>query len=227
MTAMAVAGRGNYYFVEHTSDLADIFGRELASLGDTVATDARLELTPAPGVTIEDAYGYRVDRDGGVVRVPIADLRTGESRKVVVDVRVDALAPGAMNLIDAKLVWRPVGEHQERSIDQQVAVTISDDAAAVAASRDATAERGVQEVELAKAVDQATDAYQHGDADKAKQILQAKTEQAAAEAQTLGDDGLLNTAKNVRTQADAAFAAPAGSGEGEKTARNMSYHLSR
>lgn len=231
MTAMAVAGRGNYYFVENTDDLASIFGRELDSLGDTVAVDARLELTPAPGVSIEDAYGYRVTRDGGVVRVPIADLRAGEARKVVVDLRVDATAPGAMDLVKARLVWRPVGEHQERFVDQQVSVAISDDAAQVAASQDGIAVRGVQEAELAKAVDQATEAYQNGDADKAKEILQTQATKGAAAAAVIGDGELKQTIDRVHREADDAFAAPPSSGAGasraQKNARDMAYHLAR
>jgi Ca-activated chloride channel family protein len=230
MTNIAVAGRGNYYFVENSSDLSRIFEQELGSLGETFAVDARLEVTPAPGVEVVDAYGYRVARDGGVISVPIADLRAGDSRKVVLQLRVDAARAGDMDLVTTEMKWREVGQHQGRIAKGAVRVVVSDDATAVAGSRDGAAARGVQEAQLANAIDQATEAYEQGDAQRAQQILEVQAAAGAATARDLDDAELEKKIETVRKSASGEFAAPAkgdGGRRASKNTRNLSYDLAR
>ncbi|MEJ7597496.1 MAG: VWA domain-containing protein [Kofleriaceae bacterium] len=102
MTNLAAVGHGNYYFVEDTQDLAMMFGREIESIARTVASDVKLVVTDGAGVTIEEAYGYPLTRTGEAVVVPIADLRAGETRKVVLRVSTHPrrVAP------TVKLGWR-------------------------------------------------------------------------------------------------------------------------
>jgi len=64
MRRLAEVGRGSYYFVEDTVALSAMFSRELGSLSRTVASDVRLVATVAPGVRIEEAYGYPMTRAG-------------------------------------------------------------------------------------------------------------------------------------------------------------------
>jgi Ca-activated chloride channel family protein len=230
MSEMAVAGRGNYYFVEQFADLATMFDQELASLGETVAVDTRLELVPAAGVTIVEAYGYRIERKDGTTIVPIADLRAGESRKVVVRVRVTADRAGELDLVSTRLAWRPVGAHQLRVIDSRLAVTVTDDAAAVERSTIAAAERQVQEAQMANAIDQATEAYELGDTSRANQILEGRARAAAEAAAAIGDADLGRRLDDVKQKASQNFAVPARGAAGSratKANRNLSYELAR
>lgn len=231
MAEMAVAGRGNYYFVEDTADLATMFDQELGSLGETVAVDTRVELVPAAGVAIVEAYGYRIEkRSDGTTIVPIADLRAGESRKVVVRVRVTADRAGRLDLVATTLRWRPVGAHQLRVIDSRLAVTVTDDAAAVQRSTVADAERHVQEAQMAAAIDQATEAYELGDVKKATEILEGRGRAAAEAAAAIGDADLGRRLDDVKQKASQNFAAPARGAAGSRATkenRNLSYGLAR
>jgi len=230
MTEMAIAGRGNYYFVERTGDLASIFERELGSLGETVAVGARVELTPAPGVEIVEAYGYRLERGAGGVVVPVADLRAGETRKVVVRVRVQSDAAGARELVAASLHWRPTGAHQERIARTTVAVNVTDDVAAAGRSRVAEAERQVQEARMARALDEATEAYVRGDVARADAIVTQQAAEASAAASAIGDGDLAGRMQKVHEDAKDNFATPASAGgtrKGAKANRDLSYGLAR
>ncbi|HEX8111609.1 MAG TPA: VWA domain-containing protein, partial [Kofleriaceae bacterium] len=110
MRRLAEVGRGNYYFVEDTVALSAMFGHELATTSQTVASDIFLSVTSRPGIRVEDAYGYPLTRlADGVVRVPVADLRAGEVRKIVLRIRVAAGHTGALDLADLRLDWRRVG----------------------------------------------------------------------------------------------------------------------
>jgi len=230
MTEMAVAGRGNYYFVEEFGDLATMFDQELGSLGETVAIDTRLELEPAAGVDIVEVYGYRTSREDGVVIVPIADLRAGESRKVVARVRVHADRAGARDLLASRLSWRPVGEARPRTIDSRVAVLVTDDAAAVGKSTVIAAERQIQEARMASAIDEATAAYELGDVQRANEILEGRAAQAAEAAAAIDDRELGRRLDDARREASGNLAAPprgAAGSRATKQNRNLSYDLSR
>ena len=102
MMRIAEVGRGNYYYVRDTGFLDAAFDREIAGLAETVATDVRLTVQAAPGVQIEQVLGHAVAAAGDAVSIPIADLRAGEPRSVVLRVRGDRAPCGVV----ASLSWR-------------------------------------------------------------------------------------------------------------------------
>jgi Ca-activated chloride channel family protein len=104
MAAIAVAGRGNYHFVENAADLGAMFIAELGSLGETVLTHANLRVEPADGVELLDVIGYELDRDGSAIEIPVADLRRGEHTKVVLRIRATVRSETVKEL--ATVTWR-------------------------------------------------------------------------------------------------------------------------
>ena len=66
LEAMARAGDGNYYYVESPTQLPDLYRAELHGLMATVGRAVRLEIEPAPGVTVADVLNdYDRDPEGG------------------------------------------------------------------------------------------------------------------------------------------------------------------
>jgi Ca-activated chloride channel homolog len=231
MTDIAVAGRGNYWFVERTADLVTIFDRELGSIGATVAAGARLLVTPAAGVEVVEAYGYRTERQSDGVLVPIADLRAGETRKVVLRVRVQSEAPGARDLLAARLTWRPVGATREETLAAAVRVDVTDDAAAVGASTLIAADRQVLEATTAAAIEEASEAFEAGDVARARQILHVQAETAAAAPAARADKVLEGKIRGATEKADGYFKkAPATTGGTQKAlkaSRKDAHDLAR
>jgi len=82
MTAMADAGTGNYYFVHHTEDLANVFAREFDAARGTVASGLAIHVRPAPGVRVTDAAGYPLESQGGEVVVRPGSLFAGQERRI-------------------------------------------------------------------------------------------------------------------------------------------------
>ena len=164
MTRIADVGRGRYYFVEDTAQLGTMFERELAALSDTVATDARLVITDAAGV-IEDAYGYPVIREGNQVIVPIADLRDGEKRKVVLRASVDATRTGKLTVAHFALHWRRVSDGAFDQARTRLDTKIVRSAARVQATIDRAAVNIVEQARTARILEHATTVYEtHGQA---------------------------------------------------------------
>ena len=186
MRRLAEVGRGNYYFVEDTVALSTLFGHELATLSQTVAADLQLRVTERPGVRVEDAYGYPLTRTAGGVVVPVADLREGEVRKIVLRVRVSAARPGALALADLALDWRWVAAGGSGTARAVASVDVVDDPAAVAASVDPAAMRAIEQALSARAIEEAAAAYDRGGLPAAQQVLDRRSQAVRANAAYLG-----------------------------------------
>jgi hypothetical protein len=182
MMRIAEVGRGNYYFVEDTRTLAAIFERELGGLTETVASSVRLVLADAPGVRIDEAFGYPMVRTGSSVIVPIADLRAGESRKVVFRVTVTPASNGPMVISQVNLGWRRVSDGVQRAAHVTAQVDVVDDAAAVASSVDRPATQAVEEALSAKALQDATIVFEAQGADAANRVLEQRMQAVRANA---------------------------------------------
>ncbi|MCE9573652.1 MAG: VWA domain-containing protein [Deltaproteobacteria bacterium] len=232
MVDLATVGRGNYYFAERVADLGQIFDRELGSLGQTVASDATLTIDPAPGVDILEAYGYRTDRVGtgtGVV-VPIADLRAGETRKVVIRVRVTASEAGTIELAKVGMQFRPRDAHQMMSLSTTAVAEVTTERRVVEQGLDREVVRQVEVARTARALEQATAAYEDGKDDEARAILQQRAAEGQAQSDAIGDPALGQQIQDITAHTSTGFAAaPAARGDdgrrAVKATRQQVYEL--
>jgi Ca-activated chloride channel family protein len=170
MMRLADVGHGNYYFVEDTARLADMFGRELTGLATTVAADARLVIDPLPGVSIEQAYGYQMMNQAGQIVIPLADLRAGETRKVVLRATLSP-ATGRLDVAHFKLNWRRVSDGMQDSAQTQLATIVTTDASAVARTIDRTASNAIEQARTARVLEEATTIYERDGYEAAQRVL--------------------------------------------------------
>lgn len=186
MRRLAEVGRGNYYFVEDTVALSAMFSRELGNLSRTIASDVRLVATPAAGVHIEEAYGYPMTRAGDSVVVPVADMRAGETRKVVFRVTVAAGQQGPLVLAQVDVGWHRVSDGLQRGAHTTAEVDVVDDARAVAASVDVATMAAVENALSARALEQAAAEYETSGIAGARQVLERRQQAVRANAAYLG-----------------------------------------
>jgi Ca-activated chloride channel family protein len=221
---LAEVGRGNYSFVEDTVALAAMFVRELATLGNTVASDVQLRVTARPGIHIEEAYGYPMTRLGNGVVVPVADLRAGESHKIVLRIGVAPDHTGELGLADLALDWRGVGDGAAGVAHAVASVDVVDDPAAVAASVDPAAMRAIEQALSARAIEDAAAAYDRGGLPAARQVLDQRAQAVRANAGYLGPSAV-DQLEAVRARALDGFArAPAAA---KKQASVTAHELAR
>jgi Ca-activated chloride channel family protein len=174
MQRIAEVGRGNYYFVEDTTQLAAMFSRELGGLTETVASDVKLLVEGGADVRIETALGYPMERQGSWVVIPVADLRAGETRKVVLRVTTTS---SSLAVAHVQLGWRRVSDGSVRRATAEATAEITDSASAVASSVDRGAMQAVEEALSAQALDRATTVYETQGYDAAKRVLDERVEQ--------------------------------------------------
>ncbi|MGH9884594.1 MAG: vWA domain-containing protein [bacterium] len=224
MRRLAEVGRGSYYFVEDTVALSAMFSRELGSLAKTVASEVRLVATPARGVRIEEAYGYPMTPSGDSVVVPIADMRAGETRKVVFRVTIAAGHEGPLTVSQIDVGWHRVSDGVQRAAHTTAEVEVIDDPRAVAASVDVATMAAVEKALSARALEEAASEYERNGMAGAKQILDRRVEAVRANRALLGAD-TVDALESVSTEALDGFAkAPA---QAKKAASVKAHELAR
>lgn len=223
MQRIAGVGRGNYYFVEDTANLTAMFQRELGGLSETVASDVQLVLQDGQGVRIEEAYGYPMTRTGSSVIIPIADLRAGETRKVVLRVHVAAATTGPRIVSTVHLGWRRVSDGVQRNAKTTARVTVVNDAREVAASVVAWAAQATEEALSARALEEATTVYETQGYEAAKQVIDRRMEQVNQN----GYVGAQSRAKIEAASTKAVESFRAAKPSAKKSAREDAYQLAK
>jgi Ca-activated chloride channel family protein len=226
MRRLAEVGHGNYYFVEDTVALSTMFGRELASLGQTVAADVTLVVSSPtiaghPAAHVEDVYGYPfTHRTDGDVVVPVADLRAGETRKVVLRVKVAAPSDGELVVARVDVHWRSVADGVHHQAQATATVDVVGDPAAVAASVDPGAMQAVEKALSGRALEEAAAAYDRDGVGAARDILQRRSRAVRANAAYLGDETVQSLEAASNRALDGLILAP----EQAKKATSVTAH---
>jgi Ca-activated chloride channel family protein len=222
MTRLADVGHGHYHFVEDTAQLGQMFARELGGLAETVAADVRLVVTDAGG-TIDDAYGYPIIRQGREVVVPIADLRAGETRKVVLRGTIDTSRAGALTVAQFALHWRRTSDGGFDQAHAQLDTTVVRDVTRVQTTLDREAVNIVEQARTARVLEQATTVYETQGAAAAQKLIERNLRDARAN--TALDAPSIQAIEAASTGAIDNFAkAPAA--KAKKATRADAYKLS-
>lgn len=223
MTRIADVAHGHYYFVEDTAQLAHMFERELRGLAKTVASDVRLVITGAGG-TIEEAYGYPLVRQGRDVVVPIADLRAGETRKVVLRATVDATHTGSLAVASFALHWRRTADGKLDAAHTRLDTTIVRDPARVQRTIDRAAVSIVEQARAARVLEQATLVYETQGHEAAQKLIERNLRDVKANVHL--DAPALQAIEAASTGAIDNFA-KAPPAKAKKAARAEAYQLAR
>ncbi|MDY7226385.1 vWA domain-containing protein [Hyalangium rubrum] len=136
MQGIAEQGGGFTGFL-NSSQLAEVFNRELEQATGTVArgVEARLELPPQ--VVQAEVMGANTIREGRIVRVPLYDMAGGQSARMVVKLTLDTQpSEQALELLSASVHYIDV--EKDRPAEARVALLArsTEDAAVVRANLD-------------------------------------------------------------------------------------------
>lgn len=169
MTRLADVGHGHYYFVEDTAQLSTMFASELAAMTEAVAADVRLDVS---GAYVTDVYGYSYTRGREDVMIPLADMRAGETRKVVLHVVLPDNAPRSFEVAKFHLAWRDVSTNERLDATTNVIATLTTDARDVAATIDRNAVSAIETARTARVLENAAKTYETQGAAAAQQVIE-------------------------------------------------------
>jgi Ca-activated chloride channel homolog len=122
LNALALRSSGRLYHVANSAELPAIVEREIGLLESTAASSAQLEIVAAPGVTLLGVAGVHATPHGSALRVPLGSLHAGQSRELVVRVRLNAVTPSPERpLLSARLHFQDLGDGGVERVHEVVA----------------------------------------------------------------------------------------------------------
>jgi Ca-activated chloride channel family protein len=171
MAALALESNGRHYFVENAASLPAVFDKELASLNKTLAMDAEIVVTPAPGITVEQVYDRTHRIEGNQVVVPLGTFAESERKTLLVALRTPANRAGQLDVARVELRYRDLTENDQAHARGELALRLTDDPGEVS-DLDVVVENRVNRSKAGDALEEANALYRAGKRDEARRKLQ-------------------------------------------------------
>ncbi len=219
MTRIAVSGRGNYYYAESASMLSELFSEELGRLGATVATRLQLQITPQEGVVVQEVFGYDMDLRGEQIHVNVADMHAGETRKVVVALKINTPETGSMSLAQINASFVETGSQTLSHLTTSLGAEVTLDPRAVEKGRDMISNRLIERALTAQAIEDATQLYEQGRRAEADKLIDGRVQQSLSVASELDDAEFAEEMTEAQNLVKQNFAAAPAMSSGGKRAR--------
>lgn len=175
--ALAVQSSGRLYHLERPAQMARILEQEINLLANTVATNAYIEIVPAPGVTILEGLSQGATLNQGRLRVPVGSVFAGQRRDVLFRARVNTQRAGRQNLATARFVYCSAGDDAEQTQTTQLRYRVQRGAVPANQGVDARVQAMVATVEAARAQREAAAALNRGDRVAAQRHFQFAEQQ--------------------------------------------------
>lgn len=220
MSAIAEEANGRHHFVENAAKLVSIFDEELKSLSSTVADEAELNVSLAPGVRVLEVYDRSFRRQGDQLIVPIGAFSGGDERTFLMKVSVPAGSAGTRPIVDVRLAYRDLSLDRAGSCEGSLSHVLVEDTSQLSPLDPLVANR-VERSETASTLANANQLWKEGKADRARDLLQQASEKKRVArtqilatpfaSQTKGSGDLaadFDKQERVLAQAQEGFAAP-------------------
>jgi Ca-activated chloride channel family protein len=220
LNALAIRSSGRLYHISEPHEMSTMLEREIGLLQATAATEAFIEVMPAPGVQILGADGIRTEwAQGGAMRIPLGTMFGGQHREALLRVRVTAGGDGQRPLASVRFHFRDPSDGNIERVQEVVArYQVTTDRLAIEQHQNAKTRTILATQEASQATLAAAQRLNEGkfdDADKDLAKAEEKLQASAKGAATVADrQRILASAaqiSSVRKDARAAAAAPKAS----------------
>ena len=173
MAKLADSGSGAYYFIEKATDIVGIFQRELRDLMAVVAREGVVRLDLAPGVALEQVYGYESSDRKGRVSIPVGDLFGGGKADILVRLKTTvATAAEGSPVAAVTFSFHDAVADRSGSLETKVVQEVSADRARVKSGIDPEVGGKVARVAAAEAKKDAMRLYEAGRSEEARRRLE-------------------------------------------------------
>jgi Ca-activated chloride channel family protein len=189
LSNLADYGRGNYEFLANTSALHRFLSRELQETKKTTVQNVVAEMDLPTRARVRGAYGANWDMTSRGARLQLGSLFSGDERRALLEIEVDAGPAGSWFSFGGSIAWSPVGREPIRRTIPALRFEAVGDASAVEESRDPSIIVAVMSVRASEREREAARAFERGDRHHALQLNQQNRDELAAAAATAsGED---------------------------------------
>jgi Ca-activated chloride channel family protein len=179
--AIAQEAGGGHYFIEDGASLDRVFQAEADELRSTVAVNAEATVELGAGVELVQVFDRSFQKRGRQVVVPLGNFAQGETKTVLLKVRVPSKAEGLSPVADVALGFRDLVKGEEGRCQGKLAVKVTKETG-VTAALDGVVEGRVQRAETAAALLAANELAERGKLGEAQARLATRQQELAAAA---------------------------------------------
>jgi Ca-activated chloride channel family protein len=177
MSAMAETGGGNYYFIDRPEKAVSIFERELQGLEHTVARDTAVTVELGEGVDLEHLYGYPHHTRDGRIHVSLSEFEARETKSIFVELEIDWREPATRRVMDVDLSYEDLVDDRPAHASLELTSRAMSNPGRRAESVHEEVVSRVQQIEVAESLDRAMEAYERGNRQRAREMLETQTDQ--------------------------------------------------
>lgn len=171
MTNMANLGAGNYYFVDRDETIVGIFDKELQGLASTVARNTAVVIKLGDGVRLTELHGFNHQVAGNQVYVSLAEFASKEKKNILMKLSVDATALGAKPIIETSVSYDDLVGDKPGHHTLALQSVVTDDAQKTGTLTNVDVIARVQQVEVAKTMQDAMNLWGEGKVEEANKII--------------------------------------------------------
>ena len=127
LTAMAEVSGGNYYFIENSDEIPQIFAKELQALLSVVAQNVKLQFSSSPSCAVTKVWGYQPAGDR-ILSIHLPDLFSCDSKFILLEMQLHSETEGNQPLGKLTLSYDEAGEDLKCvTCDIDLSVQVTDD----------------------------------------------------------------------------------------------------
>ena len=171
MTKMANVGGGNYYFINAPKKVVSMFEEELGGLAQTVAKNASLVIDLGKRVELEEVHGYPSRNSGRRIYVSLSEFFAEQNKSVLLELHGKLNKSEPEPVVEVELSYEDLVEDKPRHQEARLTSAATDDSSKIEAELNRDVISRVQQVEVASSIDEAMEAFEDGDKDRAQKLL--------------------------------------------------------
>ncbi|MFO0551664.1 MAG: VWA domain-containing protein [Polyangiaceae bacterium] len=173
MSAIAVNANGRHYFVENVADLTRVFDAEANTLTSTVASQTVADIELGRGVELVRVFDRSFSRSGSHVTVPLGNFARGETKTVLLKVRVPKGTVGLADVANVDVSFKDALEDRDAHVSGALTAALVQDRGSLEEMDSVVADR-VARSDTASALREANSLFSVGKADEARRVLEAQ-----------------------------------------------------
>ena len=204
LSTIALDSNGRHYFVANDSGLEKVFDTEAQSLTTAVASNAEVSVELPPGVELVRVVDRTFRRSGNRVFFPLGVFTAGDTKSVLLQVKVPADREGTVPVANVDLTFRDHTTNTDARCGGKLDVAVSP---AGASEVDGVVEARVNRTATADVLKEASELFKQGRAEEARRKLAARQQGLASVAATATSRSPAAKVKGVKKDLDAQEAA--------------------
>ncbi|MCU6796839.1 VWA domain-containing protein [Paenibacillus sp. WQ 127069] len=181
MEGIADNGGGNFYFIEKSESIPDIFAKELDGLLSVVAQNVKLTINPSEITQILHIYVYKTESTQTGLKLSLGDVFDQETKSILIELSCHPHTSGKHEILQVQWDYVDVTEGAKVcKVQVSVEIVCTNDIELINLPANPHVDKQIKITESAVAIENAISAFDNGDEEAGKKLLQKQADSMLA-----------------------------------------------